>query len=84
MGSDGSHFNVSLIVQGKVTRQCPSITIVEEKGEPKREVEPASFRLPALPPGQAGSQVIDWYKSTHVFYSCKYNYAHAQETFSAG
>ena len=23
MGSDVNHFNVSLIVQGKVTRQCP-------------------------------------------------------------
>ena len=45
--SDVSHFNVSSIVQGKVTRQCPSITIFEEKGEPKRGVEPASFRLPA-------------------------------------
>ena len=27
MGSDVNHFNVSLIAQGKVTRQCPSITI---------------------------------------------------------
>ena len=46
--SDVSHFNVSLIVQqGKVTRQCPSTTIFEETGEPKRGVEPASYRLPA-------------------------------------
>ena len=36
MGSDDSHFNVSLIVRGKVTRQCPETTIFEEKGEPKR------------------------------------------------
>ena len=36
MGSDESHFNVSLIVRDKVTRQCPQITIFEEKGEPKR------------------------------------------------
>ena len=35
MGSDESHFNVSLIVRGKVTRQCPQTTTVEEKGEPK-------------------------------------------------
>ena len=35
-----SHFNVSLIVQGKVTRQ---FTMFEEKGEPRRGVEPASF-----------------------------------------
>ena len=35
IGSDESHFNVSLIVRDKVTRQCPQITF-EEKGEPKR------------------------------------------------
>ena len=32
MGSDESHFNVSL----KVTRQCPQTTTFEEKGQPKR------------------------------------------------
>ena len=36
MGSDESHFNVSLIVRDKVTRQCPETTIFEENGEPKR------------------------------------------------
>ena len=36
MGSDESHFNVSLIVRDKVTRQCPQTTFFEEKGEPKR------------------------------------------------
>ena len=36
MGSDKSHFNVSLIVRDMVTRQCPQATISEEKGEPKR------------------------------------------------
>ena len=49
MGSDESHFNVSLIVRDKVTRQCPQTTIFEEKGEPKRyrtEVLP----LTSLPP----------------------------------
>ena len=35
MGSDESHFSVSLIVRDKVTRQCPQTTIFEEKGEPK-------------------------------------------------
>ena len=34
MGSDESHFNVSLIVKDKVTRQCPETTIFE--GQPKR------------------------------------------------
>ena len=36
VGSDESHFNVSLIVRDKVTRRCPQITIFEEKVEPKR------------------------------------------------
>ena len=36
MGSDESHFKVSLIVRDKVTRQYPQTTIFEEKGEPKR------------------------------------------------
>ena len=30
MGSDKSHFNVSLIVRDKVTRQCPQTTTFEE------------------------------------------------------
>ena len=36
MGSDDSHFNVSLTVTDKVIRQCPKITALEEKGEQKR------------------------------------------------
>ena len=36
MGSDESHFNVSLTVRDKVTRPCPQTTSFEEKGEPKR------------------------------------------------
>ena len=36
VGSDGSHFNVSLIVRDKVTRQCPETTSFKEKGEPKQ------------------------------------------------
>ena len=35
MGSDESHFNVSLIVRDKFTRQCPQTTTFEEKGELK-------------------------------------------------
>ena len=35
MGSDESHFNVSLIVRDEVTRQCPQTTNFEEKREPK-------------------------------------------------
>ena len=36
MGSNESHFNVSLIVRDKVTRQCPQATTFEENGKPKR------------------------------------------------
>ena len=36
MGSDESHFNVSLTVRDKVTRHCPQTTTFEEKGKPKR------------------------------------------------
>ena len=43
MGSDESHFNVSLIMRDKVTRQCPQTTTSEAKGEPKR------YRAEVLP-----------------------------------
>ena len=36
MGSDESHFNVSLIVRDKVTRLSTNHNPFEEKGEPKR------------------------------------------------
>ena len=36
MGSDESHFNVSLIVMDKIRKQCPQTTTFEVKGEPKR------------------------------------------------
>ena len=43
MGSDESHFNVSLIVRDKVTRQCPQTTNFEEK----QRVEADSNRGPS-------------------------------------
>ena len=49
IGSDESHFNVLLIVRDKVTRQCPQITISEEKGEPKRN-RTEVLLLPSLTP----------------------------------
>ena len=36
VGSNESHFHVSLIVRDKFTRQCPQITTFEVKGEPKQ------------------------------------------------
>ena len=35
-GTDDSHFNVSLIVRDKVTRQCPQTTTFEKKRKPKQ------------------------------------------------
>ena len=57
MGSDESHFNVSLTVRGKVKRRCPQTRTFEEKGEPKRGIEPKSsaYRPNGLPLGQTGS-----------------------------
>ena len=46
MGSDESHFNVSLILMDKVTRQCPQTTPLKRK-ESRSGIEPRSFRLPA-------------------------------------
>ena len=43
MGSDESHFNVSVGSDGQVTRHCPQTTTFEEKGEPKR------YRTEVLP-----------------------------------
>ena len=49
MGSDESHFNVSLTVRDKVTRQCPETTIFEVKGEPK-QIGTEVALLTSLPP----------------------------------
>ena len=50
MGSDESHFNVSLILKGKVTRQCPQTTTFLKRNESQSGIEPRSFRLPAKSP----------------------------------
>ena len=49
MGRDESHFNVSLTVRDKVTRQCPQTTILEVKGEPK-QIRTEVLLLTSLPP----------------------------------
>ena len=55
MDSDQSHFNVSLTVRDKVTRQCPQTTTFEEKGELNRN--PSAYQPNVLPLGQTGSRV---------------------------
>ena len=40
----------------KVTRQCPQTTTFLKRKESRSGIEPKSFRLPALPLGQTGSQ----------------------------
>ena len=49
MDSNESHFNVSLIVRDKVTRQCSQITTFEVKGEPK-QIRTEVPLLTSLPP----------------------------------
>ena len=45
MGSDESHFNVSLIVRDKVTWQCPQTTTFSKRRESRsrRGIEPRPF-----------------------------------------
>ena len=61
VGSDESHFNVSVGSDGQIkSQQCPQTTTSEEKGEPKRyrtEVLPLTSLSNALPLGQTGSRV---------------------------
>ena len=47
MGSDESHFNVSLIVRDKVTRQCPQTTTFSMRKESRSGIEPRPFCLAA-------------------------------------
>ena len=52
MGSDKSHFNVSLIVRDKVRRLSTNHNLFEEKGEPKRNHRcPSAYQSNALPLG---------------------------------
>ena len=47
VGSDESHFNVSLIARDKVTRQYPQTTTFLKRKESRRGIEPRSFCLQA-------------------------------------
>ena len=62
LGSNESHFNVSLIVRrDKVTRPCPHTTTFEEKGQPKAVSNrgPSAYQHNTLPLGQTGTLVCD-------------------------
>ena len=56
-GSDESHFNVSLIVRDKVTRQCPQTTTFLKRKESRKESNrgPSAYQPNALLPGQTCS-----------------------------
>ena len=58
MGSDESHFNVSLIVRDKVTRQCPHTTTFgsERRAEADSNRGPSAYQPTALPLGKTGSR----------------------------
>ena len=62
MGSDESHFSVSLIVRDKVTRRCPQTTTFEARGKPKRNRADALL-LSSLTPYR-------WAKPAHILESC--------------
>ena len=57
MGSDESHFNVSMIVRDKVTRQCPQTTTFSKRRETETESsrDPSVYQPNALPLGQTGA-----------------------------
>ena len=59
MGSDESHFAVSLIVKDNVTRQYPQTTTFEEKGEPKRN-RPEAPLLTSLTPYRSAKPAHQW------------------------
>ena len=71
MGSDESHFIVSLIVRDKGTRQCPQTTtfLTEEKGEPKRNRAEA-FLLTSLGPYRWAKPVRFVRLQTNPIFSC--------------
>ena len=70
-GSDESHFDFSLIVRDKVTRQCPQTTTFEEKGEPKRiRTEVSAYQPNALPLGQTGSRCRSMWLRPLLCYTC--------------
>ena len=46
MGSDESHFNVSSIVSGIFTRQCPQTTSFSKRRDSRSGFEPRSLCLP--------------------------------------
>ena len=50
VGSDESHFNVSLIMRDKVTRQCPQTTNFEVKGREPKLIRTTVPLLNSLPP----------------------------------
>ena len=66
VGSDESHFNVSVVVRNKVTRQCPQTTTFEVKGEPKqiRTVVPL---LTSLAPNRLVTPAHDFFFGTELF-----------------
>ena len=49
VGSNDNHFNVSLTVKDKVTRQCPQTITFDVKREPKR-IRTEGPLLTSLPP----------------------------------
>ena len=77
MGSNKSHFNVSLIVRNKVIRRCPQTSTFSKRKESRNGIEPRSFFLPAynaLPLGQTGSLIkslgVSVYRPQRLHMAC--------------
>ena len=71
MGSDESHFNVSIIVRDKVTRQCPQTTTFLKRRETETESsrDPSVYQPNALSLGQTGAlKSSKIYQQQHLSY----------------
>ena len=70
MGSDKSHFNVSVGSDGqeKVTGQCPQITTFLKRKESRSGIEPRSFRLPAFARPNRLTQIMYLWRSLCTLY----------------
>ena len=67
-GGDESHFNVSLIVRDKITRQCSQTTVLEVKGEPKQICTEVPL-LTSLPPYRWAKPAHDTQHKTNSNFS---------------
>ena len=71
MGSEESHFNVSLIARGKFTRLCPQPL---KRKDSRSGIEPRSFRLPAYRLTARPNRLTTLLSLRHVFCRLLFRY----------